>query len=49
VRLAAAALINVPTIFGAAASAVVLFKFKLNSTWLIVAGALVGTAAQAFP
>ena len=46
VQLGRAALIDWITIVLAAASALVLVRFKVNSTWLIAAGALVGVVAQ---
>jgi chromate transporter len=45
VRLGGSALIDPVTVTLALASAVLLVRFNLNSTWLIAAGALVGLAA----
>ncbi|MEI9951720.1 MAG: chromate efflux transporter [Pseudomonadota bacterium] len=45
-QLCRAALVDLPTVLLAAASALLLLRFKLNSTWLIAAGALVGIASQ---
>ena len=42
-QLGQALLIDLPTLTIFAVSAIFLFRFKINSTWLIVAGALVGT------
>jgi len=47
-QLCRAALVDLPTVLLAAASAVLLLRFKLNSTWLIAMGALVGVASQSF-
>jgi chromate transporter len=47
-QLCRAALVDLPTMLLAAASAVLLVRFKLNSTWLIAMGALVGVACQSF-
>jgi len=43
-RLGAAALVDAPTIVLAAVSAVVLIRYKPNSAWLVLAGAVVGAA-----
>jgi chromate transporter len=45
VCLGGSALIDPVTVTLALASAVLLVRFNLNSTWLIAAGALVGLAA----
>lgn len=42
VQLAHASLVDVPTVLLAAASAVLLFRFKVNSTWLVLGGAVAG-------
>lgn len=41
-QLGRAAVIDVPTIILAIASAIALFRFQLNSVWLILGGAIVG-------
>src|SRR6202142_2000971 len=41
-----AALVNVPTIGLAAVSAVLVFRFKVNSAWLVLGGALAGMLLQ---
>jgi chromate transporter len=46
VQFAKAALVDWVTIVLASASALVLLRFKVNSTWLVAAGALVGAAAH---
>jgi chromate transporter len=48
VQLCRAALVDLPTVLLALASAVVLLRFRLNSTWLIALGALLGIACQSF-
>lgn len=45
-ELARAALVDATTIALAVAAAVLLFRFKLNTTWLILGGAIVGTLAR---
>jgi len=45
-QLCGAALLDVTTVLIAAVSGVLLLRFKLNSTWLIAGGALVGLASQ---
>lgn len=42
VQLARAALVDVPTIAIALVAALLLFRFKLNPTWLVLGGALAG-------
>ena len=42
-QLGQASLIDLPTVIIFALSAVLLFRFKANSTWLIIGGALAGT------
>ena len=44
-QLARATLVDAWTVLLAAASAVLLFRFRVNSVWLVLAGALVGAAA----
>jgi chromate transporter len=46
-QLARAAIVDVPTAVLALASAVALLRFKLNSTWLVLAGAAVGFVVRA--
>jgi chromate transporter len=46
VQLGKSALVDWVTIVLAAVSAIVLVRFKVSSTWLIAAGALVGFAAH---
>jgi chromate transporter len=41
-QLGRAAIIDIPTIVLAAASAVILIRFRLNSAWLVLAGAIAG-------
>jgi chromate transporter len=43
-QLARAALVDVPTVLLGAVAAVALIRFRLNATWLIVAGAALGLA-----
>jgi chromate transporter len=45
-QLCSSALVDLPTLALAVASAVLLLRYKLNSSWLIAAGALVGLAVQ---
>jgi len=47
-QLGRAALVDLTAVVLAAASAVLLVRFKLNSTWLIAGGALVGVLSQGF-
>lgn len=47
VQLARAALIDVPTILIALAGALALVRFRLNTTWLVAGGALLGAAVHA--
>jgi chromate transporter len=49
VQLARSALVDVPTIALALASGVALIRFKVNTTWLVAAGALVGVVVSAAP
>jgi chromate transporter len=46
VRLAKAALVDLPTILLAIAGAVALIRLKFNTTWLVAGGALLGTIAK---
>jgi chromate transporter len=45
-QLGQASLIDLPTMFIFALSAILLFRFDLNSTWLIIGGALAGLASS---
>jgi len=45
-QLGRAAVVDVPTALLAIAAAVALLRFKVNSTWLVLAGAAVGLAAH---
>ena len=47
VQLARAALVDVPTVLLALVGAVVLIRFKVNTTWLVAGGALFGAAVKA--
>ena len=42
--LGRAAIVDVPTTLLVAASAVLLLRFRLNSVWLVLSGALIGFA-----
>ena len=46
VRLAKSALVDVPTILLAAASALALFRWRVNSAWLVIGGGVIGAAVQ---
>jgi chromate transporter len=46
-ELARAALVDVPTLLLGAAAAVLLLRFELNTTWLILGGAAIGYAVHA--
>ncbi len=46
VALGRRALVDVPTVLVALAAAVLLIRFRVNSTWLIIGGALVGLVAR---
>ena len=46
VQLGRAALVDLPTVLLSVASAALLLRFKLNSTWLIAAGAAIGLTWQ---
>ena len=48
VQLGAAALVDVPTVLIAALSALLLLRYKLNATWLVLGGAALGWLAHAF-
>jgi chromate transporter len=45
-QLARAAVVDIPTLGLAAASLVALWRFRLNSAWLVVVGGLVGWLAS---
>jgi chromate transporter len=45
--LGRSALIDVPTILLAVVSAVILFRYRVNSAWLVLAGAILGATANA--
>jgi chromate transporter len=47
VRLAGSALVDLPTVIVGLASAAALIRFKVNTTWLVVGGALLGALAKA--
>ena len=47
-QLGRAALIDIPTILLALAAGFLLFRFKLNSAWLVLAGGIVGLAIDYF-
>jgi chromate transporter len=47
VQLARSALVDVPTVVVALGSAIALIRFKVNTTWLVAAGAGVGALAKA--
>jgi chromate transporter len=47
VQLARSALVDVPTILLALASAAALIRFKVNTTWLVAGGAVLGAALKA--
>ena len=44
--MARAALIDLPTIVIALVSSVLLVRFQVNATWLLVAGGLIGFALR---
>jgi chromate transporter len=46
VQLGRAAIVDVPTVLLAAASAVVLIRWRPNSAWLVLAGAAIGAAVS---
>lgn len=46
VQLARAAMVDIPTVLIALVGAVLLVRWKVNSTWLVVGGALVGLVAH---
>jgi chromate transporter len=48
VQLGRTALVDWPTMAIAAVSAVLLVRFRVNTTWLVVGGAAVGAVAKAF-
>ena len=47
-QLGRAAIIDVPTVLLAAVAALILFRFKINSAWLVAAGGLIGLAKMYF-
>ena len=47
VQLGVAAIVDVTTIMLGLASAVLLIRYRLNSTWLVLGGAVVGIIAYA--
>ncbi len=47
-QLGRAAIIDVPTLLLAVGAALVLFRFKINSAWLVAAGGLIGLAKVYF-
>ena len=47
IQLGRAALVDVPTVVLAAVAAVLLVRFKLNATWLVLGGAAAGWATHA--
>lgn len=47
-QFARAALVNVPAMVLALASALLVFRYKVNSTWLVLGGALTGILLKAF-
>ena len=47
VQLARSALVDLPTILLALASAAALLRFKVNTTWLVVGGAVLGSVVKA--
>jgi chromate transporter len=49
VQLARAAIVDVPTALMAAASAVALLRFRVNSAWVVLAGGLAGAALHGLP
>ena len=46
VQLARAAIVDVTTVLLAAGSAVALLRWRVSSTWLVLAGGVVGAAAH---
>jgi chromate transporter len=47
IQLARSALVDLPTVALALVAVVVLIAFKVNTTWLVVAGAALGAMAKA--
>ena len=45
-QLARAAVVDVPTLLLALASAVLLIRFRVNSAWLVLAAAAIGVALR---
>jgi chromate transporter len=46
-QLARSAIVDLPTVLLAAAGALLLFRFRINSTWLVAGGALLGLLLRA--
>lgn len=46
-RLARAAVVDVPTVFEAVVSLLVLFRWRVNSAWLVLAGGVTGAIVYA--
>jgi chromate transporter len=47
-QLGRAALVDVPTIALALISAAILFRFRVNSAWLVLGGAIIGLLLDRF-
>ncbi|MBW7881481.1 MAG: chromate efflux transporter [Caldilineaceae bacterium] len=47
-QLARAALVDLPTVLLAITAAILLFRYKVNSAWLVLAGGLIGLALSYF-
>jgi chromate transporter len=47
-QFARAALVNVPAVLMAVVSVLLVFRFKVNSAWLVLGGAIAGTLLQVF-
>jgi chromate transporter len=47
-QFACAALVNVPAVLMAVVSVLLVFRFKVNSAWLVLGGAIAGTLLQVF-
>lgn len=47
-QLARAALVDLPTVLLAITAAILLFRYKINSAWLVLAGGLIGLAITYF-
>jgi chromate transporter len=46
-QLGLAALVDVPTLFIALVAATLVLRWKVNATWLVLGGALIGYAVHA--